>query len=200
MTDEVLEEFMASDPHAGRMRPFREMNESGEKTSWDKRYDVIKTQFPDPKTFDWRKAFDKDLDLFARIMRDVLKVDQAVPGRPGPRPALDYDRGVKSLRQMMGQDYSTLPFPDTFQFLAGDRSLSHTARKTGLSRSQVHRLLRGESQPDVNEMTMVAEAFGKHPSFFLEYRAAFVVAALSEKLLNAPEATIGFYRRIQDER
>lgn len=188
------------DFNAERLRPFREMNASTEKIPLQKRLDTVKSQFPRTESFDWRKAFDKDLDLFARIMRDVLKVDQAVPGRPGPRPGLDYERGVKSLRQMMGQDYSTLDFASTFEFLVGDRSLSHTAAKTGLSRSQVHRLLRGEVDPDIYEIEQVAEAFGKHPSFFAEYRAAFVVAALSERLMSAPESTIGFYRRIQEAR
>lgn len=199
MTDE-LEETLKIDPNAERLRPFRELNESGEKISLQKRNEMIKHQFPRSESFEWKKMFDKDLDLFARIMRDVLKVDQAVPGRPGPRPALDYDRGVKSLRQMMGQDYSTLPFIDTFQFLVGERSIRHASNKTGLSRSQVHRLLQGEVEPNIHELEQIAEAFGKHPSFFAEYRAAFVIAALHERLMHAPESTIGFYRRIHEER
>lgn len=163
---------------------------------WDKRVEMIRGQFPNSTDMQWKKVFDQNEDIFARIMRDILKVDQAVPGRPGPRPALEYDQGMETLKRLMGQDFCTAPFTEAFSLIAGGRSISHIANKVGLSRSHCYRLMKGDVTPTIGDLQAVAEGFGKHPSFFAEYRAAFVIAHLEAKLMQAPESTIDFYRRI----
>lgn len=168
------------------------------KMTWAERQDLIHKQFPSVKDFDWEKALNRDDQLFAAIMRDVLKVDQAVPGRPGPRPALDRGRAEASLQRFMGKDFCTLPFTEAFRLLIGTRSLAQAARRCDMSRTQVHRLLHGQIQPDLRTMVVIAEGFDKHPSFFLEYRSSYVLAHLQEKLLDAPESTIDYYRKISN--
>jgi transcriptional regulator with XRE-family HTH domain len=169
------------------------------KMPWDERRRLIQRQFRPEGPLDWGAAFKEDLHLMARILRDILKLGAAEPGRPGPRPAIDYETGIKRLRQLMGTDYALVSFAEAFGSLAGGRSLSHLARRTDISRSQVHRLLRGEAQPTAEEMAKVAKAFDKHPSYFVEFRAAAVAGALHERLMTAPESTIGFYRTITQE-
>lgn len=165
------------------------------KMPWGERVKIIRSRYPSVERMDWRKALN-DEDIFARIVRDLLKVDQAVPGRVGPRPALDQHQGMESLKRLMGQDFCTLEFPQALRLLAGSMSLTQLARKTALSRSHVNRLLHAEAEPDLFVMQTVADAFGKHPSFFSEYRAAYVLAHLESRLMQAPESTIGFYRKI----
>lgn len=174
---------------------FTELTASGG-TSWEKRSAKIRERFPSTAHLDWKKAFDNDIDLFGRILRDVLKVDQSQPGRPGPRPALDYKQGVARLRQLMGQDYTCLPFHEAFKILSDGRSIRHLAVKTGLDRNMVYKLLRGDHAPDVYAMSQVAKSFDKHPSFFLEYRIMYIAAALMERMEWAPESTIGTYRKL----
>lgn len=178
-----------------RIAPFR----TTKKMSMDERMRLVQKQFPKILDFDWLKAFgpgEEVTDIFAKLLQDILKVDQAVPGRPGPRPALDYDRGIESLKRLMGQDYSTLPFAEAFRVLCRGKSLTQVARLTGLSRSQVYRLQRGEVEAEFETMEHIAVGFKKHPSYFAEYRTYFVLAHLQDRLMQMPESTIDIYRRV----
>lgn len=175
-----------------------EAAEQGYRIPWSRRLPVIHQQFPSTKDLDWAAAFRRDHELWVRVMTDIIRADQAEPGRDGPRrKALDLDRGLQTIRRMMGQDYSLMPFADAFTVLSRGFSLTHLARKTGISRSIVHRLLRGEEEPSADEMEAVADAFGKHPSFFAEYRAAYVTAMVHERMEDNPEASIAIYRKMR---
>ncbi len=171
-------------------------DQPGKKLTWDERVDLIKKQFPQVLTLDWKKAFDNDLDLFAWIMQDVLKADAAEPGRSGPKPSVDYRHGASRFRQMMGDDYSMLPFCEAFAILAGERSLSHLTAKTGIARSEVHKLLRGKTRPSAIQMEKVAKAFNKSPGYFADYRRGVVLAAIYERLVDVPEASVKYWAEI----
>jgi transcriptional regulator with XRE-family HTH domain len=176
---------------------FEEMTKG--KVSWDKRAKLITTQFDSVEKLSWKKAFAADIDLFARLVRDILKLEQAQPGRPGPRPALDLHDGVTRLRQYMGEDYAVVPFPEAIREMAGKRSIRSLARKVDLSKNHVHRLLTGEMQPDAYSMAQIAKAFGKHPSFFMEYRNAWIAAAVVSRLEDNPESSISLFRKFKDD-
>jgi len=169
------------------------------KTSWVTRAQAIKKRFPATASYDWRKAFADDIELFGRIVRDILKFERAAPGRPGPRPALEEDIARRKVRQYLGQDYSELPFKDAFAALKGDRSIRNLAQKCGLEKSMTLRLLQGKVEPDGYILTQVAEAFGKSPSYFLEWRLAYIVNAIVERIQDVPEANIGLYRKLRRE-
>jgi hypothetical protein len=179
---------------------FHELNERDKKVPWSERYKVIKEQFPSVAELDWNEALRKDVDLFGRILRDIIKLDQAEPGRSGPRRAVDPNAGHATLRMLAGQDYSELPFNEAFRVLGRGMSLTTLARKTSLSRMTCSRLLRAEKVPDADEMRLVAEAFKKHPSYFIEYRVAYVTAAIAERLASAPESSIVFYKKLAGEK
>jgi transcriptional regulator with XRE-family HTH domain len=172
---------------------FQTLNE--EKVPWSRRAQTIKEVFPSARGLDWKSAFDRDMDLLGRVLRDILKVDQTEQGRPGPRPSLDYEHGTRRLRQILGEDYSMLPFSEAFKILAGTRSVRHLSTKTGLSKSNVQRLLEGNADPDIDTLQRVAQSFEKHPSFFLEYRLFYIARTILDKLSDAPEATINIYRK-----
>jgi transcriptional regulator with XRE-family HTH domain len=103
---------------------------------------------------------------------------------------------MASLRRLSGQDFTTLCFIDAFEMLGAGKSMTQLARRTGLSRSQVYRLQKGWIEPDVWMLQTVAKAFNKHPSFFVEYRAYFVLANLQGRLLGSPESSIDLYRKL----
>lgn len=165
---------------------------------WDRRAQMILTQFNAVDKLSWRKAFGTDIDLFGRLVKDILKLDQAQPGRPGPRPALDYEQGVARLKQYMGTDYAVEQFRDAFRYLANGRSIRALARKTGLSKNHVHRLTTGEIEPDAYAMTQIAKAFDKSPSYFVEWRAMWVANAIVNRLADHPESSIALYRKLKD--
>lgn len=175
---------------------FREVNESQHKLPMERRVALIREEFPSVNTLNWKAAFDRDLELFARIMRDIFKLDQPEPRRSGPRPEPDFDRALVSLRQLMGQDYTTLPFFEAFNILADKRSLTQLGRKCGMDRMRVQRLRRDERAPMLWEMAQIADAFGKHPSFFTEYRSAMICGAIIDRLEASPETGVHIYRRL----
>lgn len=172
---------------------FEELNKK--KIPWSRRSQVIKEVFPSTTHLDWKAAFDRDIDLLGRVLRDILKVEQTEQGRPGPRPSLDYKEGTRRLRQILGEDYSMLPFSEALKILGGDRSVRHLATKCGVSHSHIQRLLAGGREPDMQTLEKVAKAFEKHPSFFLEYRLIYIARTIIDKLGDAPEATINIYRK-----
>lgn len=191
---------LADTPPDDEERPdlsvFRELNERGKRVPWAERVKVIRQQFPSVENLDWNRALERDVDLFGRIIRDIIKLDQAEPGRDGPRRQVDPAKGREALRRLAGQDYSELPFAESVRVLSRGMSLRPLARKTGLSPMTLSRLLRGDKEPDVHEMHAIAEAFKKHPSYFVEYRVGFITAAMASKLASAPEASIGIYRKL----
>jgi Helix-turn-helix len=177
------------------------------KMSWDERLDLIRKTFPSThgatyggETW-WKKAFDADKKFMGGILRDVLKSEQAVPGRPGPRPALDVPRALPSIDRLMGKDptnrpYCLLPFVEAMALLINGRSLRTVARRTDLSTTQLHRLLSGEIAPTGEAMERIARGFNKNPSWFLEYRVGSIAAALVSSLTEAPDKSIGPYEAL----
>lgn len=180
-----------------RLEPFAELNARPGRVPWNQRFELIREQFPSVARLDWQKAFETDMGLFARIVEDILKLDAAEPGRPGPRPGLEYREAATRLRKLWGLDYATAPFTHAFQALCAARgySLRQLARKTHLSRSELHRFQQGLDVPTAQEMEAIAGAFDKHPSYFVEWRMGYILALLAEHMAEVPEASVGFYRK-----
>jgi hypothetical protein len=145
----------------------------------------------------WKRTLDND-EIVLRVLKDILKVDQRKPDVKGPRPGLDYEEGMASFKRLMGQDFSVLPFAESLRILQRDMSLRTLSNKVGLDKMKVSKLLRG-AEPTYEEMVKIARAFKKHPSYFLEYRSAYILAHLHERLEMAPESSIVFYRRMVAE-
>lgn len=166
------------------------------KLPWPERMAIIYEEFPVTARLDWDKAFHNDIELFGRVLRDILKVDQTVPGRSGPRPVLNQAEALARLRQFQGVDFSELEFHEAFRSLTREASIRAIAHRTGLDRNMVHKLLTGSRQPDLYTMEAVAKAYKKAPSYFKEYRVAYVLAALRDRMELAPEITVDLYKKL----
>lgn len=168
--------------------------------SWEDRLEAVKAQFPSAADRYWADAV-KDYDLMGGVLREVLRVGHT-PKRRGQRPLLDQGEGMARLRQLWGDDYSTLAFPAAFAALAGSRSRSALVAliraRTGveMSRTQVHRMLSGAIAPSGRDMEIIAAAFAKPATYFHEYRLALVLAAVVAYLDEAPEATASLVARL----
>lgn len=178
-----------------RLEPFDELNARETKVPWKERYEVIKTQFPAVQRLDWEKVFRADPTIMGNILNDIIKVEVAPKGRPGKRPALDKEQARQVLKRYQGEDYTLLPFPKAVHRLKGTTSVRQFARKVSMSPSYAYNLMTGYKEPTVEDMQLVAQAYGKHPSYFYEYRVAFITGLMAERVDYAPESSIIYYER-----
>lgn len=171
-------------------------------TTEEHRMVLLRQRFPSAASLRWKVAFDNDIELLGRILRDILKLERATPGRHGPRPGLDRVRDMPALDRLRGLDptrhpYSLLPFRDAFSLLIEGRSIRSAANKLGLTPSRIYRLKEGlGAPPTMQEMEDIASRMGHHPSFFTEYRAWAIREAVEEALGRQPDVSIAVYERL----
>jgi transcriptional regulator with XRE-family HTH domain len=131
---------------------------------------------------------------------------------------------MERMRRLRGEDYTQLPFPEAFRALAAHRPLCdacaqkhgyafaatagcdcgchtlrsyrHLAHRTGLGRSQLHRLMTGMIAPTSAEIEAIAAEFKKSPHYFQEYRVARLCALLAEELARNPERSVMIVRKL----
>lgn len=188
-------------PVKAELQPFIELNKQeksqGAKIPWKDRYALICSHFPAAERLDWRAAF-RDEGVWGRLVYDLLVHDQKAEwDGKGPRPPFDPKRARERLNQWMGNDYSYVEFEQTFNTLVGERSLRHIASKMGVSAHFVWKLKNGTASPDLYTLERIAKAFKKDPSYFLEYRIAYVLGALGDQMDLAPEISVDLYRRVR---
>ncbi len=173
---------------------------SGDLTPEDRKR-LIAEKFPSTQSLDWGKAFSNDIELLARLLGDMLKVNLPPSGRPGPRPNLDRDSAMPDLDVLLRQDptahpYAVLPFVEVFKLLVGNRSIRALQSKLGMSKTHVHDLLKGKVKPTQEEMERLAAIFGKQPSYFAEYRANKIASYIGRQMAIEPDYSIRVYERI----
>lgn len=190
----------SGDAHVLAARLARELTAQG--ATAEERTLAAGRAFPSIANLRWRRAFDNNIELLGDMLRDILKLERAEPGRHGPRPGLDRVRDMPALDRLRGMDptrhpYSLLPFPEAFSLLMAERSVRHMATKLGASPTRVYRLAHGLGiPPTAGEMERIAERFGHHPSFFREYREWAIFQVIVERLAAEPETSIRVYERL----
>lgn len=183
------------------------MAKTRNRKDWAERIARVKEDYPSIDQLDWEKAFRQDPGLMANILHDILERDayeiameEGAYAAGGRKPNLTSTGQTETrLRQFRGEDHTTLVFAEAFTLMIGDMRLSTLARKVGMSKTQVWRLLRAQAQPSSEEMEKIAQAFRRHPSYFAEYRMGWVLGVLARRLENLPEATVGFYKRLAEQ-
>jgi hypothetical protein len=196
----VNDDMIVSLPEADRLDKFRELNANPTKVKWDERVDLIRKEFPSTVNLDWERLFAADSAIMGRLVNDILKVDLADRGRPGKRPSIEERAASDRLRQLQGDDYSTLPFAESFRVLADHHHYSTRglANRLDISHTAVNRLMRGLDSPSIRVIERTAIVFKKDPSYFAEYRLLYVFGVLYRKMELNPEATVGFYRKLKE--
>lgn len=171
-----------------------------EKMSWSDRHDLIRETFPSVEKLDWHAIFRNDPAVMGRIVNDVLKILQAEPGRPGKRPALDSNKAQGQLARMRGEDYSMLPFREALEILKGERSIRSISSSVGMPKTTIHRFLDGTQEPTVGQLVQIAQGMRKHPSYFLEYRIAFVQKAIADAFRKSPESSVVQFEKLMEKK
>lgn len=180
------------------LQVFQDLNEEQGKVVWERRYEIVKDTFPDTVLMDWHTVFEDDPKILGTIINDIIKASTASPKRPGKRGAVDKQVALDQLRQLTGDDYTIERFAIALRTLKGDLSIRALAAKVGLHRSQIEKLLAGDIEPDLKALVRVAEAYGKRPDYFLEYRIRWILALLVRRLEVSPESSIVTYRKLNN--
>jgi hypothetical protein len=156
----------------------------------------VETAHPVTKAPEWARLLD-NTDVMAAIIRDLIVIDRQ-PARRGARPLPEYEEGRRRLQALFGEDFSVHSFAETFQALTRDHSRTQIARRTGIARTRVHRLLTGlrydattgetwTVEPTLEEITAIAAAYNRRPEHFREYRTRLITALVAHHLDEHPE-------------
>lgn len=167
------------------------------KMPWEERRKLLAIVFPQHEKLDWGQVFRQDPTVLGKIINDIIKHDQAKPGRPGKRPSLDVPAAEQSLRVYQNEDFSILPFREAFMALKGTRSIRHMAQRCDLTATMVQRIIEGRANPTTEIMEKVATGCKKSPSYFQEWRVNYILSILAARLDDAPESSIVQYTKMK---
>lgn len=168
--------------------------------SWEVKSERIMSKYPSVVDVDWSRIFQSDQGVLGKLINDIIRVSHAEQqeSRRGKRANVERDIAQASLRKLQDLDYSEEEFVVTLRALQGTRSIRHLARRVGMSHSRIQRFLEGKAVPSSEDMAQIADAFGKDPSYFAEYRSNYVVGVVHRMMTAMPESSIVQYRKLKD--
>lgn len=140
----------------------------------------------------WVATFSERPDVMHALLADFIKQAHAQPGRVGQRPMPKEEQ--VDLNGLLYGEASDLPMTEVLPRIVNMSERAMCSR-INMSRTQWQRLLRGEYDPDVNEIRNIARALKKPPTFFLEYRKAMAVAAFINLIDERPGIASSLYRK-----
>lgn len=140
----------------------------------------------------WVAVFNDRPDAMHNLLADYIKQVHAQPGRIGQRP-MPREEQVDFQGLLYGE-VNDEPLPTVLPKIHALSERAMCAR-IHMSRAQYQRMLKGEYDPDINELRTIAAAVGKPPTFFVEYRKAMVIAAMLNLFDERPGIATSLYRR-----
>jgi len=144
---------------------------------WAERIAKMRATYPG-LTRVWEGAFN-DEAILGRAIRELISTG---PGRQTPEVA----EGIRRWRELTGLGYSTLRFPASLHELTGGATIATVAAATGLDTAHVTALFNG-TDPTIDDLTTIAAAYRRDPTWFHEYRVIAVAAAVADALAANPE-------------
>lgn len=145
----------------------------------------------------WVAVFNQRPDAMHSLLADFIKQAHATPGRIGQRP-MPREEQVDFQSLVYGEE-NDLPLTEVLPKIAVQSERAICAA-IPMSRGQYQRMLRGEYDPDVNELRMIAKAVKKPPTFFVEYRKAMATAAFINLINDRPGIATSLYRKYLEVR
>ncbi len=168
------------------------------KLDWDDTVARLYREIPAAENVDWEGLFRDDPKILGSLINDIIKVSVSKRGRPGKRSASSEADVAADLRKLTNTDYAEDAFPKALRFAMGGKSLRQTALLANIDKMTLHRLLKGQGVPvSAFQMECIAAALKKDPSYFVEYRAAFICNCIYKILCDNPESAAVFYKKLK---
>lgn len=139
----------------------------------------------------WVATFIERPDAMHSLLADYIKQAHATPGRIGQRPMPKEEQ--VDFNGLIYGEANDLPLVEVLPKVV-TQSERQICLAIPMSRGQYQRMLKGEYDPDVNELRMIARAIGKPPTFFVEYRKAMAIAAFINLIDERPGIATSIYR------
>lgn len=115
-------------------------------------------------------------------------------GRRAPRRAsLD-----EVLATVFPDRYAMDPFPEAMVILLAGRSQRAFAKRVPIHQMTLSRLMRGQYPPDVDMLERIAKAAKVHPAYFLEWRAQYIGAVLTNVMIQRPNLSVAAIQSLFD--
>lgn len=165
---------------------------------WDQTLSDLYDRIPDMNKFTWEAIARNDPASIGALIGDVIKVSVSQKGRPGKRSFPSLARATTDYNRLKKQDYSEIPFTQVLQSYLKTKSIRAVASLAHVDKGVIHRLAQGKTKPTIEHIEAIAQAMDKHPSFFIEWRAAYVACVLYASLSEIHESSVVFYNKIKD--
>lgn len=160
---------------------------------WDDRLAWIREQMPEfAEDGVWREAL-RDVESLGAVLKAVLRVDAAEQGLR----SVNAEDGAARLNMLLGRDYTTLPFPQAFPIASAGMSLRAVAARCDVTRASLHAYTSGLTRPPLAALESIAKALRKEPSYWLEWRQAYLVAFVCAQIDRHPDLSISAYRSLR---
>jgi transcriptional regulator with XRE-family HTH domain len=142
---------------------------------------------------EWEAEFARSPDAMHVIISDFIKRVYAQPGKVGQRPMPESGK-VDFYGLMYGEGNEDKIY-DVMRRLMAKYSISERDLECliDMSRSQIHRTLKGDYIPNVHEIRQIAVALKVTPTYFVEYRQAMVLVAFVKMITENPEIATNLY-------
>lgn len=135
-------------------------------------------------TVDWRNTFLRDPDVLSNILAGVTR-SSARAGR-SKRGSLDRKLGSRQYEALTVGEFSENDFRRAVEILCGPSSEEFSDERQEALDVDL-------DDPSEEEIEQVAAHFGRHPSYFLEYRVKYLQASLEDYLKLNPGVSSSWF-------
>lgn len=148
----------------------------------------------------WALILEDNPEVLHRIIADaydvVLREEERAAGvrRSGRRPKPSLVPLGDVVDKVFPQQYSHDPFPVALANLLEGHSQRAFAKRVPCHQATLSKLLNGQYEPDLPMMERIAEAAGEGPWYFLEWRAGYVGALVTDALTTSPSTAVQVIR------
>lgn len=142
----------------------------------------------------WRDYLLEHPDVMNRMLGDLYQVATNSKERPST---------LEDLWDAVAPKFSNESFGDSVRTLLNGRSIRSLAVQVGLSHAQLVRHLTGEAPivrvhdpvTSMRRIEQIARALRVHPSYFLDWRRLWILAAIDGAMSERPNLSIGIYQK-----
>lgn len=182
--------------------------EPAEKTGQGADFDNARSQFPSVKAGEdeWVELFHQRPEVMLAILGDIYRETKAQEIResqgkvPTGRRPRSINGNMAELEAMVTPRYSMEPFGEAVRELIGERTLRAFALKVPMSHTTLMRMMRGEMRLERHRLEAIAAAGKVGPSFFMEWRLAYIQEAVEAVFVAKPNLSIRATRQLQEAR